>query len=195
MSHSHQQVTPTASKKQISLYQQMTHPTTSINNSHCINKQTSLTTSTNDSHCIKKQISLYQQMTHPTTSTNNSHCINKWLSVHQQTHINLWFLHHWCCMHLWDLVSMVFCKVEDSYSCMLCEVYIYDKEHMSELQITNLNHIHFTSFSSYSIRGINWTCTWPASGDCTGIAPVLRKSWVRIPLEPHNFFWALFVTA
>ena len=27
------------------------------------------------------------------------------------------------------------------------------------------------------------------------IASVSRRSWVRIPLEPQNFFWALFVTA
>ena len=29
----------------------------------------------------------------------------------------------------------------------------------------------------------------------SSIVPVSRRPWVRIPLEPQNFFWALFVTA
>ena len=33
------------------------------------------------------------------------------------------------------------------------------------------------------------------NGVSSGIAPVSRRSWVRIPLKPQKFFWAFFPTA
>ena len=51
----------------------------------------------------------------------------------------------------------------------------------------------YTSCHSLHMTGINWTSTWPASGEASkhsqqSTAPVSRMSWVRIPLEP----WAAF---